>query len=93
MTEFGVALAMIAMFVWLLLKENSRRGVKTVRAYLFMAALNEGKSVAEANEAAKVDPKNIPKSHIRATMLYLQEHHRGKQGPLMKKAEAAGLEW
>ncbi|MBO6639793.1 MAG: hypothetical protein JJ920_02980 [Roseitalea sp.] len=93
MTEFGVALAMIAMFVWLLLKENSRRGVKTVRAYLFMTALEEGKSVAEANEAARIDPKSIPKGQIRATMLYLQEHHRGRQGPLMKKAEAAGLQW
>lgn len=93
MTEIGVALALIAMFVWLILKENSRRGVKTVRAYLFMKALEDGMTVDEANRLAQVDPKAIPKQHIRDTMLYLHEHHRGKQGPLMKKAEAAGLKW
>ena len=93
MTEIGVALAVIGLFVWLLLKENSRRGVKTVRAYLFMTALEDGKSVDEANEVARIDPKNIPKRHIHDTMLYLNEHHRGRQGPLLKKAEAAGLRW
>lgn len=90
MTEIGVALAMIALFVWLFLRENSRRGVRTVRAYLFMAALEEGKSVEEANDAAVVDPKAIPKRAIHNTMLYLQEHHRGRQGPLIKAAEKAG---
>lgn len=93
MTEIGVALAVIGLFVWLLLKENSRRGVKTVRAYLFMKALEEGMTVDEANRAAQVDPKNLAKRDIRDTMLYLHEHHRGRQGPLMKKAEAAGLRW
>ena len=93
MTEIGVALAVVALFVWLLLKENSRRGVKTVRAYLFMKGLEEGMTVDEANRAAQGDPKNLAKRDIRDTMLYLNEHHRGRQGPLMKKAEAAGLRW
>ena len=93
MTEIGIAVAAVALMVWLLLKENSRRGVRTVRAYLFMKALEDGKSVGEANRAARVDPKNMSKRHIRDTMLYLNAHHRGRQGPLMKKAEKAGLQW
>ena len=93
MTEIGIAVAAVALMVWLLLKENSRRGVRTVRAYLFMKALEEGMTVDEANRAARVDPKNLAKRDIHNTMLYLQEHHRGRQAPLMKKAEKAGLEW
>jgi len=86
MTEIGIAVAAIALMIWLFLKENTR-------AYLFMKALEEGRSVEEANAAAQIDPKAIPKRDIHATMAYLQEHHRGRQGPLLKKAEAAGLKW
>lgn len=93
MTEIGIAVAAIALMIWLFLKENTRRGNKTVRAYLFMKALEEGRSVEEANAAAQIVPKAIPKRDIHATMAYLQEHHRGRQGPLLKKAEAAGLKW
>lgn len=91
MTEFGVVLAVMALVVWLFLRENSRRGVRTVRAYTFIAAVEEGRSVEDANRAAAaLDGKDLPKRAIHDTMLYLNEHHRGRQGPLIKAAEKAG---
>ena len=91
MTEIGVAIAVIAMFVWLFLRGNSRRGIRTVRAYTFLTALKDGKSAEEANRDAKaLDAQNLPKHAIHQTMLYLNKHHRGRQGQLIKDAEKAG---
>lgn len=91
MTEIGVAIALVAMFVWLFLRANSSRGVRTVRAYTFIAALQAGKSADEANQAAAaLDGKDLPKRAIHDTMLYLNKHHRGRQAPLIKAAEKAG---
>ena len=91
MTEIGVALAVIALFVWLFLRGNSRRGVRTVRAHTFLEAVRAGQSVEEANQAAAaLDAKALPRRAIHDTMLYLNEHHRGRQAPLIKAAEKAG---
>ena len=76
--------------VVLFMRANTRRGVRTVRAYLFLKALENGTSLDEAHAASQVDPDNVPKRHIHDTMLYLQKHHRGRQELLLKAAEKAG---
>lgn len=77
--------------VFLLMRANTRQGVRTVRAYLFLKAREAGASVDEARAASRIDPKNIPERHIHDTMLYLQKHHRGRQAPLIKAAESVGF--
>ncbi len=89
--EYVIAIAVIAGLVWLFQKENARRGVKTVRAYLFMRALEEGKTIEQANQAAaEPDAENLPGRAIHNTMAHLQAHYRGRQRLLLKDAEKRG---
>lgn len=90
--EFVVGIAIVAGVIWLLLRENTRRGVKTVRAFLYMKALEEGAGVDEANRAARIEGGAPRKGDIADTMAHLQAHYRGRQLLLIKAAEKAGWE-
>ncbi|TCD15447.1 hypothetical protein [Oricola cellulosilytica] len=76
--------------ILLFLRENRRRGVRTVRAYLFIRAIGNGADVEKARAASDVDGKSLRKRDIHDTMLYLQAHYRGRQAALIKAAEKAG---
>ena len=89
--EYVVVVVVIGGFVWLMLRGNTRRGVRTVRAHAFMTTLADGGSIEEANRAAAaLDGDNLPKRAIHDTMVYLQAHHRGRQRDLLRAAEKAG---
>lgn len=85
-----IGLAVAAALIWLFLKDNTRRGVRTVKAYVFLQAIENGKSKVQANEEAEAIGKVAPKRLIQLTMLHLQDNYQGKAKLMNKKAEKAG---
>ncbi|MEL6922285.1 MAG: hypothetical protein AAFO77_14955, partial [Pseudomonadota bacterium] len=73
--------------------ENKRRGVLTVRAYIFLTALNDGKSVTEANfDARQINPDRIPNPLLVKTFHYLEENYARRQKWMIKAARKSGME-
>lgn len=90
---------METLFVFLLIgvagyfffKANTARGVRTVRAYLYLMALDRGLSVQEANRVAQHDVLNGPTDIPTAARSYVQRMYGGKQLPMIAEAERLGF--
>lgn len=85
-----IGLGAAALLIWLFLKDNTRRGVRTVKAYVYLQAIENGKTKQQAHEEAEAIGKTASKQLIQRTMLHLQNHYDGKAKLLNKKAEQAG---
>lgn len=85
-----LGLAVAAALIWLFLKDNTRRGVRTVKAYVYLQAIENGKSREQANEEAEAIGKVASKRLIQLTMLHLQDNYQGKAKLMNKEAEKAG---
>ena len=83
----------IGICIWWFLKENTRRGQLTIRAYLFLTALENGKSIEEANHAASIRNDEATPTMFANTMSYLEAHHRGKQMPMIRDARSKGMKY
>lgn len=88
--DIVIGLLAAAALVWLFLKDNTRRGTRTVKAFVYMRAIRNGKSNEEANEEAKAVGKTATKRLIHDTMLHLQNNYGGRAKRLMKDAEKFG---
>ncbi len=89
--EILVGIAMIAFTVWLFLADNRRRGMRAVRAHLFLSALEAGKSVGDANADAAMLVDAPTKTQVHRTYQRIQRDHAGNQRKLLKAAEAKGF--
>lgn len=73
-------------------KENKRRGILTVRAHVFLTALDEGKSVEEANFLSKqFNTDAIPKKLMVQTFHHLEDVYARKQMWMIKSARKKGM--
>lgn len=88
-------IALIVLFAaaaYYLLRRSTERGTNTVRAYLYLRAINAGASVIEANQIAHVDltsgshHTSIPKAQA-----YVRAEYGGKQLPMIAEATSRGL--
>lgn len=69
----------------------TKRGTYAVRAFLYLAALDNGASVEEANEAASIDIVNAPTYFIRSAKLHADMAYDGKQLAMIADAKRQGL--
>ncbi|MEN0000129.1 MAG: hypothetical protein AAF940_04540 [Pseudomonadota bacterium] len=75
------------------LKENKRRGILTVRAHVFLTALDDGKSVQEANFLSRqFNPDAIPKKLLVQTFHHVEDVYARKQMWMIKSARKKGME-
>lgn len=88
-----ITCAIIGLFIWWFLKENTRRGHLTIRAYLFLTALEAGRSVSEANHAASISMDQATPTIFDNTMQYLAANYRSKQMPMIKHARKKGMNY
>ena len=89
--ELLVVLAVVGVAGYLFLKGNTQRGVTTVRAYVFLSAINAGMSVEEANKRANYNVAEGPSDVIVAARTYVQQKHAGKQWPMIASAKRMGF--
>ena len=91
LTKIAITALVIGICVWWFLKENTRRGYLTIQAYLFLTALENGKSVDEANHAASIRRDEATPTMFANTMNYLDANFGGKQMPMIRKARDKGM--
>jgi hypothetical protein len=88
--EAVAVVILIGLAVYFFLKHITRRGTDTVRAYLYLRAINAGVSVREANQMAQVDL--VTNSHyIPEAKEYVRIAYGGKQLPMIADARRLGL--
>lgn len=90
--NYVLAALVLIVPIWIFLRINTSRGVKSVRAYLFLSSLEAGKTVEQAKQAADIDPKNIRKALLPETMNYLDAHYGRNQLAMIRAAREKGLE-
>ena len=93
LSKILLTVLVVGICIWWFLKENTRRGFLTIRAYLFLTALENGKTVDEANHAASIRREDATPTMFANTMSYLDTHHRGKQMPMIRDARAKGMKY
>ncbi|MEO1746644.1 MAG: hypothetical protein AAFR13_08965, partial [Pseudomonadota bacterium] len=70
-----VLIVVIGGGLWFL-NENKRRGILTVRAYVFLTTLADGKSIDEANfQSRQFNPDAIPKKLMIETFHFLEREY------------------
>jgi hypothetical protein len=87
-----VLIVLFGAAAYYLLRRATERGANTVRAYLYLRAINEGASVSEANQIAHVDLASG--SHhlsIPQAQEYVRLTYGGKQLPIIADAISRGL--
>lgn len=68
-----------------------RKGAQDIRAYLFLSALDEGRTVAEANEFAElISNKGLAQVALGAE-LYADQRHGGSVSAMITAAKNAGF--
>lgn len=91
LSKIALTLLVIGICIWWFLKENTRRGHLTVRGYIFLTALDSGKTKDEANHAASAPFDQIPPAIIHGTMDFLDKNYSGKQMKLVAAARKKGM--
>lgn len=89
--ELLIVLVVVGVAGYLFLKGNTQRGITTVRAYVFLSAINAGMSVEEANKRANYDVADGPTDVIIAAKYHVQQHYAGKQLPMIASARRLGF--
>lgn len=87
-------LVVVALVVWLgisFLKGNTKRGVETVRAHVFLGGLAAGASLSEANAASMYDVAGGPTEVIQSAMAHLNIEYGGKQSAMISDAYRKGM--
>jgi len=88
--EVIVVILLIGVAAYFLLRHATERGTNTVRAYLYLRAINGGASVQEANDMAQIDLSN--NSHlIPVAKEYGRVVYSGKQLPMIEEARRLGF--
>lgn len=91
LTKIIITALVIGICVWWFLLENTRRGHLTIKAYLFLTALDNGKTIEEANHAASIKRDEATPTMFANTMNYLDSHFGGKQMPMIRNARDRGM--
>jgi hypothetical protein len=89
--ETVIVLAAIGYGVYAFFRANTARGVRTVRAHVFLSILRRGGTVAEANQYAGYDVANGPTEVINAAMSSVKANYGGKQKPMIAEARRMGM--
>ena len=89
--EAVAVVVMICVGVYYLFKHTTDRGTNTVRAYIYLCAINDGATAEEANKLAKVDAAYLPKLTIRDAQEHVQSLYGGKQLPMIAEATRLGF--
>jgi len=88
--EAVAVVILIGLAVYFFFKHITRRGTNTVRAYLYLRAINAGASVREANQMAQVNLMTNS-HHIPEAKEYVRIAYGGKQLPMIAHARKLGL--
>ncbi|MEM5501741.1 hypothetical protein WNY59_09075 [Ahrensia kielensis] len=91
LSKIALTIVVIGICIWWFLKENTRRGHLTIRGYIFLTALESGKTKDEANHASSAPFDQIPPVIIHSTMDYLDKNYGGKQMKLIAAARKKGM--
>lgn len=91
MMELLLILIAIGIGGYLFIRGNIKRGTETVRAYVYIGCIANGRTTEEANEAARADISNGPTEIIRAAMNEVKYKYDGKQLSLIRKAYTLGM--
>lgn len=83
-------LLLIGVAAYFLLKHTTARGTNTVRAYLYLRAINAGASIQEANEMAQIN-LIIGSHHIPEAKEYVRIAYHGNQLPMIAEARQLGF--
>lgn len=89
--EMIVVVLLAGVAGYFFLRHVTERGKNTVRAYLYLSAINEQYSVEEANQIAGVNIDSGSPQTIRNAKLYAQVRYGGKQLPMIEDAKRQGL--
>lgn len=91
MTAF-VILILVCVAAYVFLQRNTARGINTVRAYLYLRAINAGETTDEANRIAHAaDIVNGSAQTIRDAMGFVQSVYGGSQLTMITDAKRRGL--
>jgi len=78
--------------IYYLLRQNTARGLRTVRAYMFLYWIREGDTVEAANETVmRLNSETLQPIIIRAAHACYQEEYGGSQLQLIEAARKAGF--
>lgn len=87
-----IVLSLIGAAAYFLFRHVTERGTNTVRAYLYLRAIDGGASVREANEMAHVDlTSGAHHLSIPEAQKYVKIAYGGKQLPMIEDAQKLGL--
>lgn len=89
--EMVAILLLIGVAVYFFFKHSTTRGTNTVRAYLYLRAVNAGLSIADANDYARDDVVNGPTQTIVDAKEFVRTMYGGKQLPMIAEAKRLGL--
>lgn len=94
MKIFGILF--FVLLAWLFFKSNTKRGINFVRSFYFLAMLEEGKTVEEANYmarqiATKTSDPNLDHKVFSMAELASKEYFGGKQLPIIAEAKRKGF--
>jgi hypothetical protein len=88
--NIAIGLLVAGFLIWLFLIDNSRRGLRTVKAFVYLRAIKEGKPQQEAAAISEAVGAKAPTRLVQETMLELQTNYRSKAKLLNEAAEKAG---
>ena len=90
--EVFVIVILVCVAAYAFLKRNTARGISTVRAYVYLRAINAAASVEEANRIThSADIVNGSAQTIRDAMEFVQIVYGGKQLPMIADAKRQGF--
>lgn len=85
-------IVLIGAAAYFVLRQATKRGTNTVRAYMFLRAMSEGASVQEANQIARIDlTSSSHHTFVREAQEYVRTAYGGKQLPMIADAMRRGL--
>ena len=89
--EILLVLGLVGWVGYSLFKGNTRRGIETVRAHVFLVGLLAGDTVLEANRASLYDVANGPTEIIQNAIAHLRGSYGGKQKAMIADAYSKGM--
>lgn len=89
--EIIAAIILAGVVGYCFLKHITKRGSDTVRAFLYLAAIDSGATVEEANEAVSIDITNAPTEFIRGAKEHVRIAYEGKQLAMIADAKSQGF--
>ncbi len=89
--EVLVALGLVCWVGYGLFKGNTKRGVETVRAHIFLLGLAAGDSIKQADWISDADVVDGPTEVIRDAMDHVKTGYGGKQTVMISDAYSKGM--